>query len=392
MFEGPQVRAVRSPVAAEIYLAATPTKDIPVQQQAKKIFLAIRNKLVSENARILQERIFVTEDVMETVRLTRTKSYGHIDDGVSPSFLIAKQGLSSPLAGVQVHAVSSNGDLQVVKLDGSPCGRLLTLPDRMYLTLSAISAHDKTGATQQARAMLEKAESTLKKFNADMHSVARTWMWLGDILAWYSRFNQVRNKFFTQRGILEKNGGNSMPASTGIGLSLAGGGHCAMDLIAVLEPRGSTMYLPAIGKQQCAFNYGSAFSRASRAITPAGRTVFVSGTAAVDKAGATTNIDDPLGQINATIDNVRAVLNDMNCRDEDVVQTVAYCKTIEVEKLFNKRKKDIPWPWVTLVCDICRPDLLFEIEATVCLPEYSYQPVPLISTGPQRVADQMVTL
>jgi enamine deaminase RidA (YjgF/YER057c/UK114 family) len=392
MFEGLQVRIVKSPVAAEIYLAATPTEDMPVQQQAEKIFLTVRNKLVSENARILQERVFVTKDAMEAVRLARTKSYGHIDDGVSPSFLIAKQGLSGPLAGVQVYAVSSNGDLQVVKLDGNPCGRVLTLPDRKYLTLSAISAHDKTGAAQQARAMLEKAESTLKKFNADMHSVARTWMWLGDILAWYSRFNQVRNKFFTERGILEKNGGKSMPASTGIGLSPAGGGHCAMDLIAVLEPRDSTTYLPAIGKQQCAFNYGSAFSRASRAITSAGRTVFVSGTAAVDKTGATTNVGDPLGQINAAIDNVRAVFNDTNCRDEDVVQTVAYCKTTEVEKLFNRRKKDISWPWVTLVCDICRPDLLFEIEATVCLPESSYQLVPIISAGPQHVAEHLVKL
>jgi enamine deaminase RidA (YjgF/YER057c/UK114 family) len=362
------VRTVKSPVAAEIYLAAAPIEDMPVQKQAEKIFSAVRSKLVSENAQILQERIFSTKEVTETVRLARAKSYGYIDDGVSPSFLIVKRGLSGPLAGVQVHAVSSNGDLQVVKLNGSPCGRMLTLPDKKYLTLSTISARDKTGAPQQARAMLEKAESTLKKFNADMHSVARTWMWLGDILAWYSQFNQVRNKFFIERGILKKNGGKSMPASTGIGLSPADGGHCAMDLTAVLEPHGSTTYLPAIGKQQCAFNYGSAFSRASRAITPAGQTVFVSGTAAIDERGSTTNIGDPLGQINATIGNVRAVLNDMSCRDEDVVQAVAYCKTTEVEKLFRKRKKDIPWPWVTLVCDICRPDLLFEIEATVMTP------------------------
>ena len=38
------------------------------------------------------------------------------------------------------------------------------------------------------------------------------------------------------------------------------------------------------------------------------------------------------------IGNVRAVLSDMNCKDEDVVQMVAYCKKIEVEKIFNASK------------------------------------------------------
>jgi hypothetical protein len=54
----------------------------------------------------------------------------------------------------------------------------------------------------------------------------------------------------------------------------------------------------------------------------------------------------------------------MNCKDEDVVQVVAYCKTTEVEKIFNASKNALAWPWVTVICDICRPELLFEIEAT----------------------------
>jgi hypothetical protein len=57
----------------------------------------------------------------------------------------------------------------------------------------------------------------------------------------------------------------------------------------------------------------------------------------------------------------------MHCRDEDVVQAVAYCKTTEVEKIFNALKGNIPWPLVTTICDICRPDLLFEMEATAII-------------------------
>ena len=137
-----------------------------------------------------------------------------------------------------------------------------------------------------------------------------------------------------------------------------------MDLMAVLEPTDCTEYLQAGGKQQCALDYGSAFSRAARSIMPAGEIVFVSGTASIDAEGATTNIGDASGQINATIENVRAVLADMHCSDEDVVQVIAYCKTTEVERIFKSFKNSLPWPWITVICDICRPDLLFEIEAT----------------------------
>jgi enamine deaminase RidA (YjgF/YER057c/UK114 family) len=189
-------------------------------------------------------------------------------------------------------------------------------------------------------------------------------MWLKDILSWYDDFNRVRNKFFTERGMIGAGTRQSMPASTGIGLGVIDGSCCGMDLFAVLEPASSTAYVQASGKQQCALEYGSAFSRASRAITPAGQTVFVSGTASIDAAGATTNINDAPGQINATIENVRAVLRDMNVADDDVVHVVAYCKTTEIERVFNTIKGKFTWPWITAICDICRTDLLFEIEAT----------------------------
>jgi enamine deaminase RidA (YjgF/YER057c/UK114 family) len=212
--------------------------------------------------------------------------------------------------------------------------------------------------------MMEKGESVLRKFGVDFLSVPRTWMWLKDILSWYDEFNHVRTSFFTERGLIGAGTRQSMPASTGIGLGPADGSNFAMDLTAVLEPSDSTQFLQAVGKQQCALEYGSAFSRASKAVTPAGQTVFVSGTASIDADGATTNIGDASGQIKTTIENVRAVLSDMQCSDDDVVQVVAYCKTTEVEQIFNSFKDELSWPWLTAICDICRPDLLFEIEAT----------------------------
>ena len=362
-----ETRSVESASATEIYISATPGKTAPLQDQAREIFSGIRDVLRSTKAYILQERVFSTLPATETIRQARSEAYGDLDDGVAPSYLVAAEGSSGPIAGVQVHAVITENKPEVINLDQTACGRILRIPGSALLTLSGISVPQAENSTEQAQIMLETGESVLKQFGADFLSVPRTWMWLKDILSWYDEFNNVRNNFFTERGLIGAGTRQSMPASTGIGLGPDNGGHCAMDLTAILEPTNSTEYLQVTGKQHCALNYGSAFSRASKATTPAGQTVYVSGTASIDAAGATTNIGDAAGQINATIENVRAVLAEMQSSEKDLVQVIAYCKTTEVEKVFNSIKGGLNWPWITVICDICRADLLFEIEATAML-------------------------
>jgi len=386
------IRSGQSSVAGEIYISAG--------GQPREIFTGIAEILRCRNAYILRERIFVPKKLTEELLRLRSQIYGELDDGVAATILVGNRKMTGPITAVQVHAICSDSRPEVIDVEGQPSGRILRVPGCTYLTLSSISAcasperrlrlPDK--ATEQARAMMVKAESALKQFNSDFFSVVRTWMWLGRILSWYGQFNRVRNKFFTERGLILQNSKfeirNSkfpaMPASTGIGLRPIDGSKCAMDLIAVLQPRDSIRHLQAAGRQQCALEYGSAFSRASRAITPAGETIFVSGTASIDANGATTHIDDPLGQIKETIKNVRAVLKDTHATDADVVQAVAYCKTAKVEQIFNdlgSRGAGRPsrgagslrstppgtwrgWPWVIVICDICRPELLFEVEVT----------------------------
>jgi len=357
------IRTIESGAAAEVYISATPEKKAPPEVHLREMFAGIADIIRSRKAHILEERIFAAENITDLVRKVRLEIYGDIDDGVNASILLGKEGILGPVLGAQVHAVISQPAPEVITFKGLACGRILRLPQQTFLTASAISASGFNNASEQARATLEASESILSQFGADLFSIARTWMWLGDILCWYDEFNAARNRFFTERGAIGKAGKRSMPASTGIGLALADGGPCAMDLVAVLEPRGSIQYLQAGGRQGCALEYGSAFSRASKAITPAGQTVFVSGTASIDVSGATIHQGDIAAQIRTTIENVRAVLTDLRCEDKDVVQIVAYCKSTDVEQVLNDVKRDVGWPWVTAICDICRPELLFEIEA-----------------------------
>lgn len=358
------LRTIKKDEMAEIYITSLPTPNIPVKKQAEEIFSGIRDVLESKNASILQERVFATAEALEIVRPIRANVYGKFDDGVDPTWLVVPVGMSGQISGVQMHAVTGSQSLQILRLQDKPCGRIMRGLFGKCLALSGISAPEAGSAPEQCRRMYEKSDSLLKQAGVDMLSVARTWMWLGNILQWYDDFNGIRSQFFIERGLIRKGMKSRMPASTAIGIGPNNGGSCTMDIIAVIEPANSIEYLDKGGKQNSPYSYGSAFSRASKANTLAGSTIFVSGTASVAVSGKTIHLGDPEAQIQSSIDNVRAILTQMNCKDDDVVQAIVYSKTPEIEKLFSNKCADLPWPHIMAIADICRDDLLFEIEAT----------------------------
>ena len=361
-----QVSALKSAEAVELFIAAAPEPD-DAAGQAEKTFVHVARTLRSSGARILRERIFVTPGAHESVLPVRAAAYGDLDDGVAPTVLQVSPGAGGPLPGVEVHAVVGGPAPEVVRLDGVPLGRIVRMDDYAFLTASGLAGPGGAAAVDQARAMFAKALRITQQAGGSMLSVDRTWMWLTDTLSWYDDFNTVRNSFFHDCGLLNGSLSHQLPASTGVGIGPADGGCCTMDLVATIEFSGTTKQpLLAGGNQGSAFDYGSAFSRALRAKAPAGEVVYVSGTAAIDADGKTVYVDDAPGQIEDTIANVRAVLANMDCTDRDVVHGIVYCKTEAVERIFREQFDSLPWPRIVLVCDICRADLLFEIEVTAC--------------------------
>ena len=99
------LRKVHSAHSAEIYISAVPDSNEPVDVQWQQIFSQIAEQLRSQNARIVQERIFAIQNATEGVCEIRSKAYGDLDDSVAPTILVGKQGSTGPIAGVQVHGV-----------------------------------------------------------------------------------------------------------------------------------------------------------------------------------------------------------------------------------------------------------------------------------------------
>jgi enamine deaminase RidA (YjgF/YER057c/UK114 family) len=360
-----ETRELGSGSAAELYLTARPSGCGSAADQAEELFATIGETLRAWDGRIFEERIFATAEALRIAAPLRRSAYGALDDGVPPTQLVVPQGLSGEIAGVQLHALNSSLRPQLISPDGGPpCGRIVEQHSCRYISLSGLSGPGST-APQQAEAMFERARAALAQAGCDLASIGRTWLWLGDILSWYDDFNRVRNQFFTAHGLIDRAAGRvRAPASTGIGIRPAGAAECSLDAYAVVGEKRRLEVFMSGGRQNAAMAYGSAFSRAARCSSPAGDAIFISGTAAIDATGASVHVGDPAKQFEATVANVRAIMASAGATDADVVQAIIYCKTPEVERLVETACSGLPWPRLVLQADVCRPELLVEIEVT----------------------------
>jgi len=373
---GCEVRAIESRAGMELYITAEPG-DGSIQDQAEQMYASIAKELRIARAHIVQERLFACADSMRTALRTRARICAQWNDDIAPTLLIAPSE-ENRILGAQVHAIHGINKPTVLRSGNTSFARAFECDGLHYLTASGLRAPHLTGGPLQTRETLRMAEGLLDQANGTLADLARTWIWMDDILSWYPQLNRERTQFFTERGLM--GAVCRMPASTGIGVSPAGA-RVAIDLFAAWGREDAVARFNAIGNQRSAYEYGSAFARASRVKTPGGSTVFCSGTAAIDAQGKSCFPGDADGQIHMTLDNVHAVLRDMQCSTEDVVQAMAYCATPHIEEHFRAIYADrLPWPCLCVIGDVCRRDLLFEVEVQ-CLGRATNRVVVLVVGG-----------
>jgi enamine deaminase RidA (YjgF/YER057c/UK114 family) len=129
--------------------------------------------------------------------------------------------------------------------------------------------------------------------------------------------------------------------------------------------------------------YGKSFSRAISVDFGGATLLCISGTASLDKTGATCHAGDFKAQVKRTYDNLTALLSSARANWHDVIMTRCYLSDMRYYEEFNEyrnwfyaKNKLSPFPAsVGIQAALCRPDLLIEIEATAvirgapCLPE-----------------------
>ena len=213
----------------------------------------------------------------------------------------------------------------------------------------------------QARAIFDQMEAALKCADMNFDQVVRTWFHNDGILSWYAEFNQVRDAFLGNMAPT-----SFLPASTGVGGRNAARAALTAGLLAV-RPKNDNVRIAAIPSPlQCpASEYGSSFSRAVELVTPAYRRLLISGTASIGPEGDTLHVGDARAQVARTMEVVRAILESRNMTWGHVSRAVAYFKHPGDVPAFGEYcagQAISRMPALRVACDICRDDLLFEIE------------------------------
>jgi enamine deaminase RidA (YjgF/YER057c/UK114 family) len=134
----------------------------------------------------------------------------------------------------------------------------------------------------------------------------------------------------------------------------------------VQAPEGSATVREVPSPLQCpSLEYGSAFSRAVLLTEPGSRRMLVSGTASVEPNGRSAHAGNLPKQIELTMEVVRAILASRGFDFCDVTRATAYFKNIQDMSAFEawQAEHDLEFlPLVVAQADVCRDELLFEIE------------------------------
>ncbi len=322
----------------------------------------------------VHERIFGSLGVAHDVMSARTQAFTSF--GISPgnavTYIEGRPPWGEGLAGVIIHAVKSD-EVWPVMDSGVPCGRGWRLNGATYLVLQNIQAFNgiipgHRSKSLQARLMIEHAKRILRENGASYKDVVRTWFYLSGILDWYAAFNKVRNEKYGEFGIMPGPGDRDLllPASTGIRGETPSGAASTMDLMAIVGKADRLAVKQLTNAAQLdAFRYGSAFSRGAIIQEPDVSLIEVSGTAAIDEHGVSLYPGDLRSQIDCTFGKIDSLLGQAGAGLADICAATVFVKRPEYAEVFREMTKDRgleEFPAVCVISDVCRDELMFEID------------------------------
>lgn len=247
----------------------------------------------------------------------------------------------------------------------------------------------------ESLAAFDRMQRRLEAAGAGFERVVRTWIYVNRITAEeagrerYKELNRARTDFYAGirfAGHMPAGDptASPFPASTGIG---TGGERITMACLAMQSSRPDVFTVPLENPQQTpAFDYqphyspqSPKFSRAMAVVQGHFVTTLISGTASIVDS-RTVHPGDAERQTRQTIENIESLVSAANFARHGLPGAGATLKDVAKLRVYVKRAQDygicrsaveqaLPGvPAIYLQADVCRPDLLVEIEAVTFSP------------------------
>jgi enamine deaminase RidA (YjgF/YER057c/UK114 family) len=345
--------AARGP---EISLTLTPVPGEGIME----LFARLAAALKESDATIVHLTVFGSTGASAAGMEAMRRQLGKIDWPVTWIEGAACDG--TPIAGVQVFGFAG-GEVERIRLDGRVVGSVFSDGAARHCLLGGLGpVRNSITQADQTKETLDNLALALAQGGFTLADTVRTWFFLDDLLSWYDEFNRTRTKIYS--GVKFRTG--SLPASTGVGAKNPAGDALAVGAWA-MQPLDSSARAEEIASPlQCpAPAYGSSFSRAMEIPSISGRRLLISGTASIAPGGKTLWPDDVRRQVALSMQVVEAILNSRGFKFSDLTRATAYFKRRDDAWAFTEWcvLNDLNLPAVVVQCDVCRDDLLFELEA-----------------------------
>ena len=348
----------RSP---EFVISERPLAGEPVSA----VFHRVASRLVAERAEVLSVMLFGSMAARDTIERAMVDALGAV---VWPlTWVEGASCAGGPLAGVQVLAVSGC-PVTRVRLGNRVVASVFEDGGARHCLLGGFGPNSVAlRAPAQVQQMFGNLECALDLAGFELGDVVRTWFYNEDILSWYGDFNRVRSEHYAS--VKWRTG--SIPASTGVSGQNPAGAALAVAAWAMRPTDGSACAKEVGSPLQCpAPAYGSSFARAMEIDSGGWRRLFVSGTASIHPGGQTAWIGNPKKQIDLTMEVIAAILETRGMTYDDVTRATAYFQHPLFTPYFDRwcdARELRHMPVVYVNCDICRDDLLFELELDACV-------------------------
>ena len=388
--EGIGYAVVDLPDVRHLFVAAVPRSGDTLRQQADDVLRAIDDAAAAEGARgsLVLQSVFIADagQIDECHQIMR-EFYGR--DLPATSYVPQR-----PCGGelLSIEAMGVGQGLGEVKIDRPSEQIVIARHDDIAWVHCAqvLPQPHVTGMYDTAANAFQQMRSLFDGVNVRFEQVVRTWLYLGGIVAEegavqrYRELNRARTDFYHDIPFLTNHlhqgcSGPIYPASTGIG---ADGRGIMMAAIALVTNRKDVVAVPLENpRQTAAYEYDARysakspkFSRAMALSCGPCATIFVSGTASITHS-ETRHVGDAVAQTQETLENIAALISEENLARHGLPGLGSSLKSLGLLRVYVKRQEDYArtravcekyvgdLPTIYAVADVCRPELLVEIEA-----------------------------
>jgi len=372
-----------------LFATATPTKEGDFREQAEEVIHGLKDlaREAPSPFNVVRLTVFLKESAN---RVLCHEIVEEVFDEITPATVCITQ---PPCEGKELIVEAWGVEIKNSKVEiEQPRLNLVNVRhgDTKWIHCGEISSNGREGAVyEDAIKAFRKMKRALESADYRFDQVIRTWLYLGDIVAIdngslrYDELNRARSDVYAEIEFGNNlrsptSFGQIYPSSTGVGTSER---NLVISCIALQADREDVLVVPLENPMQTpAFRYDDRFRqgtpkfcRAVAIVTPNDVMTMVSGTASIVNS-KTVHVGDVLAQTEQTIDNIEHLISSENFDRCGIPKVSMSLSDLSVARVYVKRPaeydriRDIcesrfgDVPTIYAIADICRPELLVEIE------------------------------